>query len=249
LKATRFICVRNGEGPSPLQRCVKDRKTSSMRARRWLRIGAAALTGIFALSAYAGVIGLVGGAISFGETINARLPYQSLFLAGMALLLVVVAPMTAAAVACIRDLRYARERVIGAGLLLVAWIAIELAFIKSYSWFHPTYLLLAILVMISGCLLERGDRTNLQSTTTRKVEPRPRSQLSLTSVIAGLSGVFLGFPPLARLLGGPWPTTFGRALAFCAVRIVMIVDASYEGLRRSRSRELALASVRVTSGG
>jgi hypothetical protein len=57
-----------------------------MRARRWLRIGAAALTGIFALSGYAGVIGLVGGAISFGETINARLPYQSLFLAGIALL-------------------------------------------------------------------------------------------------------------------------------------------------------------------
>jgi hypothetical protein len=56
LKATRFICVRNGEGPSPLHRRVKDRKTSSMRARRWLRIGAAALTGIIALSAYAGVI-------------------------------------------------------------------------------------------------------------------------------------------------------------------------------------------------
>jgi hypothetical protein len=89
---------------------------------------------------------LVGVAISFGETINARLPYQSLFLAGMALLLVVAAPMTAAAVACIRDLRYARELVIGAGLLLVACIAIELAFIKSYSWFHPTYLPLAILV-------------------------------------------------------------------------------------------------------
>jgi hypothetical protein len=52
-------------------------KTSSMsgRARRWLRIGTAALTGIIALSAYAGVVGLVGGAISFGEAINARLPF------------------------------------------------------------------------------------------------------------------------------------------------------------------------------
>jgi uncharacterized membrane protein YjgN (DUF898 family) len=220
-----------------------------MRARRWLRIGAAAFTGIIALSAYAGVIGFVGGAISFGETINARLPYQSLFLAGMALLLVVVAPMTAAAVACIRDLRYARELVIGAGLLLVAWIGIELAIIRSYSWFHPAYLLLAILVMISGCLLERGDRTNLQSTTTRQVEPRLRSQLSLTSVIARLSGVFLGFPPLARLLGGSWPITLGWALALCAVPIVIIVDASDKALRRSGSRELAPASVGTTNGG
>jgi len=53
---------------------------------------------------------LVGGAISFAETINARLPYQSLFLAGMALLLVVAVPMTAAAVGCIRDLCYASSR-------------------------------------------------------------------------------------------------------------------------------------------
>ena len=64
-----------------------------------------------------------------------------------------------------------------------------------------------------------------------------------------LLGVFLGFTPLARLLGGSWPSTLGWALAFCAVPIVIIVDASYKALRRSRSRELALASVRVTSGG
>ena len=80
----------------------------SRRARRRLQIGTAALTGIIALSAYAGVVGLVGGAISFDETINARLPYQSLFLLN-ALLLVVAVPMTAAAVGCIRDLCYASK--------------------------------------------------------------------------------------------------------------------------------------------
>jgi hypothetical protein len=64
-----------------------------------------------------------------------------------------------------------------------------------------------------------------------------------------LLGGFLGFPPLARLLGGSWPSTLGWAVAFCAVPIVIIVDASYKALRRSRSRELVLASVRITSGG
>jgi hypothetical protein len=147
----------------------------SRRAKRWLQIGTAALTGIIALSAYAGVVGLVGGAISFGETINARLPFHNLFLAGMALLLAVAAPMTAAAVACIRDLRYASELVIGAGLLLVVWIAVELAFIKSYSWFHPTYLGLAILVLISGWLLERAGRADSQSTASQQAEPQLRS--------------------------------------------------------------------------
>jgi hypothetical protein len=76
----------------------------SRRARRRLQIGTAALTGIIALSAYAGVVGLVGGAISFDETINERLPYQS-----RSLLLVVAVPMTAAAVGCIRDLCYASK--------------------------------------------------------------------------------------------------------------------------------------------
>jgi hypothetical protein len=69
----------------------------SERARQWLQIGTAALTGIIALSASAGVVSLVGGAISFGETINARLPFYSLFLAAVALLFFVAAPMTAAA--------------------------------------------------------------------------------------------------------------------------------------------------------
>jgi len=77
------------------------------------------------------------------------------------------------------------------------------------------------------------------------------NRLLIAAVTAELAllGVFLGLPPLARLLGGSWPTTFGWALALCAVPIVIIVDASYKALRRSRSRELALASVGTTSGG
>jgi hypothetical protein len=140
------------------------------RARRGLQIGTAVLTGIIALSAYAGVVGLVGGGISFDEVVDARLPFHSLFLAGIALLFFVAAPMTAAAVACVRDHRYASELVMGAGLLLVAWIAVELAFIKSYSWFHPTYLGLAILVLICGWLLERAGWPNSQSTPSRRAE-------------------------------------------------------------------------------
>ncbi|HEX6760534.1 MAG TPA: cation-transporting P-type ATPase, partial [Propionibacteriaceae bacterium] len=47
-----------------------------------------------------------------------------------------------------------------------------------------------------------------------------------------LLAVFLGFPPLARLLGGSWPTTLGWALAFCAIPIVIVVDTTYKALRR-----------------
>ena len=118
-----------------------------------VRVTSAVITGVIALSGYAGVVGLMGGGISFGDTINARLPFGSLVLAGAALLAIVAVPMTVAAVAAGRATRHSPDIVFGAGLLLVAWIAVELAFIKAYSWFHPTYLVAAIVVLGLGWLM------------------------------------------------------------------------------------------------
>jgi hypothetical protein len=75
-------------------------------AKRPLQIGTGTLTGIIALSAYAGVFGLVGGGI---------------------------------------------------------------------SPFHPTYLGLAILVLICGWLLERASRADLQAIAGLQAEPQVRS--------------------------------------------------------------------------
>ena len=72
----------------------------------------------------------------------------------------------------------------------------------------------------------------------RVATPEPLVQLRLACV-----------PSLARLLGGSWPTALGWTLAFCAVPIMVLVDASYKALRRSHPRETALASVSMTSGG
>lgn len=108
---------------------------------------AAVFTGFVAFSAYAGVVGLVGGGLSFGEEIDARLPFDSLPFAGLALLLWVAVPMTAASWAAARRVRRADEVVEAAGVVLVGWIAVELAFIQVYSWFHPTYLALAIITL------------------------------------------------------------------------------------------------------
>lgn len=129
---------------------------STARSGKIIRVTSAVTAGIIAFSAYAGVVGLVGGGISFGETIDARLPFGSLVLAGAALLAIVAVPMTVAAVAAARDTRHSADIVFGAGLLLVAWIAVELAFIKAYSWFHPTYLVAAIVVLGLGWLMNRA---------------------------------------------------------------------------------------------
>jgi hypothetical protein len=139
-----------------------------------VRVTAAVVTGAIALSGYAGVVGLLGGGISFGDTIDARLPFGSLFLAGLALLAIVAVPMTVASVAAGRGMRYGADIVFGAGLLLVAWIAVELAFIKAYSWFHPTYLVAAIVVLGLSWLMNltawpaaRPARLELQDTILR----------------------------------------------------------------------------------
>lgn len=125
-----------------------------------IRLTAALITGAIALSGYAGVVGLLGGGISFGDTIDARLPFGSLFVAGLALLAIVAVPMTVASVAAGRGMRYSADIVFGAGLVLVGWIAVELAFIKAYSWFHPTYLVAAIVVLGLSWLMKRtGSQT------------------------------------------------------------------------------------------
>jgi hypothetical protein len=120
-----------------------------------IRFTAVAVTGLIALSAYAGVVGLLGGGISFGETIDARLPFGSLILAGLALLAFVAVPMTIAAVAAAKDTHRSADLVFAAGLLLVVWIGVELAFIKAYSWFHPTYLAAAVAVLGLAWLMDR----------------------------------------------------------------------------------------------
>ena len=148
---------------------------NTARRGKVIRVLSAVTTGIIAFSAYAGVVGLVGGGISFGDTIDARLPFGSLVLAGAALLAIVALPMTAAAIAAARDTRHSADIVFGAGLLLVAWIAVELAFIKAYSWFHPTYLLAAIVVLGLGWLMNRA-----ASSTAWQLGSEPRrSQLSV----------------------------------------------------------------------
>ena len=129
-----------------------------------VRLSSAVVTAAIAVSAYAGVVGLVGGGISFGDAIDARLPFGSVVLAGLALLVIVALPMTVASVAAGRGSRHGADLVFGAGLLLVAWIGVELAFIQVYSWFHPTYLVAAIVVLGLGWLMNR---------TASEVHPMP----------------------------------------------------------------------------
>jgi hypothetical protein len=99
--------------------------------------GIAALAGFMAVAAYAGVVGLMTGVLDMGTLINGRLPFSSPVLGSLALLLIVALPMTAAAVAAWRGLPWADAAVVLAGLALVGWIVVEVAFIRTFSWMQP----------------------------------------------------------------------------------------------------------------
>jgi ABC-type antimicrobial peptide transport system permease subunit len=111
---------------------------------------AAALAAVMAVGAAAGAVGLWSGSIDFGEEITARLPWGSALVAGTALLVVVALPMTLAAVAAWRGNPRAPQLLLLAGLLLVGWIVVEVAFIRSFSWLQPVCAVWGALVAVLG---------------------------------------------------------------------------------------------------
>ena len=105
------------------------------------RTGLAVFAAIVAISACAGAVGLVTGALSVGEVVTARLPFGSAVFGGVALALVVGLPTSVVAWLAWRGDERTDAAAVFAGVLLVGWIVVEYLFIRELSFFHPTYLL------------------------------------------------------------------------------------------------------------
>jgi hypothetical protein len=129
------------------------------RRRAWLPATAA---GLMAAAAASGGIGLITGGLELGESVSARLPLHSPVLAGLALLLWVAAPMSLAAAFAIVRSDYAHAAVVGAGSVLVVWIAIEASFIRTFSWLQPVCVAWAI------ALIALGERIRVTRAPTRR---------------------------------------------------------------------------------
>lgn len=114
------------------------------------RIKLAMFAGFIAVNAYAGMVGLITGGIDFGQDVNARLPFGSTVFAGIALALVVGVPMTVAAHLAGTDRPHFPGAAVLAGVLLVGWIAVEVAFIRSFSWLQPVCLVAGLVVAMAG---------------------------------------------------------------------------------------------------
>jgi len=120
--------------------------TTTRGRRRW---ELAVFAAIIAFSAYGGAVGLISGGLSLGE-VSSRLPFASPLLGGIALALIVAVPSTVLAwFAWQGDPRTDAAALI-VGVLIIGWIVVELAFIREFSFFHPAYLVVGVVLVWIG---------------------------------------------------------------------------------------------------
>lgn len=106
--------------------------------------------GVVAFSAFAGAAGLAFGRLSMGAEIDARLPFESTTLGGVALAVIVGVPFSVLAIwAWLGDPRTGAAAVI-VGAILIGWLVVEPVFIRELSFFHPLYALVAIAFAVAG---------------------------------------------------------------------------------------------------
>jgi hypothetical protein len=121
------------------RRAVDEVSTNSGEpsARRpWL----AAFAAFNALGAWGGAVGLMTGAMSFGARLDDRLPFDSRALAGLALATIVAVPLTVLAWSAWTGSSRTDTVALAAGLILIAWIILQIGVLRAFSPFQPVYL-------------------------------------------------------------------------------------------------------------
>ncbi len=109
--------------------------TGEPRPRRAIALSA----GLVAVSAWAGAAGLAFGFLGLPTRLEHRLPFGSPVVGGAALALVVAVPFTALTVMAWRGDPRTDTACRACGLVLIAWIAVQLVFLRELNFLHPLY--------------------------------------------------------------------------------------------------------------
>ncbi|QIS03684.1 hypothetical protein F5X71_16360 [Nocardia brasiliensis] len=123
-------------------------------------------SGVVAIWAFAGALGLITGVIGLGAGLEQRLPLHSPVFAGVLLAVVVGVPMTVTGVLAARNDERTPVVAMAAGLVLVGWIAVQLAVIREFSVLQPICVLFGLIVLALGVL-------ELRTGHGRHGEPKP----------------------------------------------------------------------------
>ncbi len=113
---------------------------------RWF----AGFIGFNALAAWGGAFGLASGVLAMGDELNRRLPFASPVLGGLALALIVAAPLTLLAYDAWTGATGTAAVSAQCGVLLVGWIVIQLAMLRTFSPLQPFYLAVGTMLIVWG---------------------------------------------------------------------------------------------------
>jgi hypothetical protein len=119
----------------------------AVRPRRpWLAVTAA----LTSFGAFAGTVGLATGTLALDDDLNERLPFASPVVGGIALALAVGIPFALLAWTAWRGDERAELAAGAAGVLLVGWIVVQLAFLRAPSFLHAAYLAVGLAFAYAG---------------------------------------------------------------------------------------------------
>ncbi|MGW5922206.1 hypothetical protein ACWFPY_24715 [Nocardia fluminea] len=107
------------------------------------------IAGLAATWAFAGALGLITGVLTLSPEAEARLPWQSPVLAGIALALIVGLPMTVVALTAQDDPRTTQTTMVAA-CALIGWILLQLLVLRELSWLQPVCVILAVVIAALG---------------------------------------------------------------------------------------------------
>jgi hypothetical protein len=83
-------------------------------------------------------------------------PFPDYFVPSLILLVVVGGSFIVAAMAVFTGLRIARLAALTAGIVVLGWLAVQLAIIGYVSWMQPTTAIAGVLVLVLGALLPQS---------------------------------------------------------------------------------------------
>jgi hypothetical protein len=117
-----------------------------------IRYSLGGLLAFGALNAFAGGYYGMSGAEDVPREWLEGSPFDDYFIPGLVLFVVVGGSMLAAAIAVFADLRIARLAALGAGLVVLAWLAVETLIVGYVSWMQPATTIGALVILLLAWL-------------------------------------------------------------------------------------------------
>jgi hypothetical protein len=114
------------------------------------RYGVMAFAGYLSISAYFGAGGLISGLLPIDARMSANLPLHSPVFAGLALAAIVGLPSSTVVWLAARGDRRTATAATVAGVLLVGWIAVELAIVREFSVLQVLYTAAGLVLIAVG---------------------------------------------------------------------------------------------------